>query len=128
MTKEEVQQLSNYVIKWIAIDGLKPSNEQEFFDLFIKLLEDYPDDREITFDGDGAYFGKQVTLEPFSYHSRARRELRFEVAYSETTIRVYSANHEGFWYPEFISMDNTNPGFIALKITLFNFLKNAFGL
>jgi hypothetical protein len=120
--------LMAYVDNWAAIDGLKPCNEEEFIVLFYKLLAGFPDEREVSFDGEGSYFGKQVTLEPFSYYGRPPSQLRFEVAYSHGSIRVYSANHNGFWYPEFIRMSKGDVGFDSLKGVLFNFLEGVFGL
>jgi len=128
MTQQEFQPLIDYVDNWDKIEGVKPKNESEFIINFFKLLQNFPDDREITFDGDGSYFGKQITLEPFSFYGKSPRQLRFEIAYSKDRISVYTANHDGYWNPEFISIDNTKPEFTQLKSDLYKFLTRIFGL
>jgi hypothetical protein len=127
MKESDFKQLSEYVSEWRTKD-LKPCNEKVFINEFIKLIDNYPDEREVTFDGDGSYFGKQVTLEPFSFYGRSDRNLAYEVAYSNSTIRVYNADHHGFWNPEFISMDSSHEDFTRLKDSLYKFLTTVFGL
>jgi hypothetical protein len=127
MKNEDHQQLIAYIDKWNAIDGVKPCNEKEFIDLFYKLFLDY-DDREIEFNGEGSYFGKQVTLMPDRTWGKTHRNLRFKVAYSMDKISVYSANNEGFWCPEFIRLTKGDNEFDALILAWFNFLTGVFGL
>lgn len=120
--------LADYITNWKQLDGLKPSNEPIFIEWFIKLLENYPDDREVEFDGEGAYFGKQVTLKPFSFYGRTSGVLDFEIAYHPDLISVYTAHHHGFWNPEYIKMDKSHNDFSYLHSCLINFLKTVFGL
>lgn len=127
MRMQDFQQLIDYVNDWNNKD-IKPSNEALFVLEFVKLLNNYPDDREISFDGEGSYFGKQVTLEPFSFWGKSPRQLAFEIAYCDTQIVVYKADHNGFWQPPFISMDQSNIDFEDLKNHLFTFLRKTFGL
>ena|SRR6186713_901255 len=105
MYEQDFEPLKEYVRNWKAIDGLKPQNEPVFIEQFLKLINNYPDDREIEFQGEGAYFGKQMQILPFSYYGRTDGLLDFECAYSKTHLRVYSAHHNGFWYPEFIRVE-----------------------
>lgn len=129
MKKEEFEPLIQYVKDWQKTEFVKPQNEQLFIDGFITLIKNYPDDREIEFNGEGAYFGKQVTLSPFSYYGYTScDELMFEVAYCEDKISIYTAHHYGFWSPEFLRMDKTDNRFSELKTELFKFLSNCFGL
>src|SRR4051812_12696399 len=106
---DDFKPLIDYIDNWNLIDGQKPNNEPTFLIWFVKLIQNYPDDREISFDGDGSYFGKQVTLEPFSFYGKSPRQLCFEVAYSNDNICVYKKDHHGFWTPCFIAMDKQNP-------------------
>lgn len=126
--KTDFSKLIDYVDNWHKIEGIKPSNEPLFVLEFVELLKNFPDEREITFDGEGAYFGKQVTIEPFSFYGKSARQLAFEIAYSNDIIRVYNADHHGFWNPEFINMDKSNIDFEDLKRELFDFLTKIFGL
>jgi len=129
MKNEDKDALIQYVDQWNAINDIaKPQNEKTFIDLFYKLfLEDY-DDREVEFNGQGSYFGYQVTLYPDSMYGKTHRNLKFEVAYNKENISVYSANHNGFWYPEFIRLKKGDPEFDALILAWMNFLTCVFGL
>lgn len=129
MKQSEFEPLIQYVKNWNSIDGLKPNNEPEFINEFIKLIANYPDDREVEFDGEGAYFGKQVTLRPFSYYGKGPRELEFEMAYSPDYISIYTANHHGFWNPEYVKVDRKmHTAFYEIYPVLMTFLKGAFGI
>lgn len=128
MKQDDFTALIEYIDKWNAIEGVKPKNEPLFVVEFIKLLNNYPDDREVTFDGEGAYFGKQVTLEPFSFFGKSPRQLRFEMAYSDTLIKVYTATHDGYWNPEYLSMGKDDVNFEDVKGEVFKFLHRVFGL
>ena len=128
MKESDFEKLKQYIRDWNAIDGIKPQNEPLFMFEFVKLLQNYPDEREVEFDGEGAYFGKQVTLLPFSTWGKQSNELNFEVAYDKSEIRVYSGRNNGFWWPEFIRITNVDPDFKPLYDVLIGFLKNVFGL
>jgi hypothetical protein len=127
MKTEDRDAMIAYIDKWNAIDGFKPANEKEFIDLFYKLFLDY-DDRELEFNGEGSYFGKQVTLYPDSMYGKTHRNMRFEVSYNKERISVYSGNHNGFWVPEFINITKNEPEGEALILAFLNFLTGVFGL
>jgi hypothetical protein len=57
-----MENLKEYIKNWTIIEGNKPCNEDLFINEFIDLITNLSDDRDVTFDGDGSYFGKQVTL------------------------------------------------------------------
>lgn len=128
MTEKDLQPLIDYVSNWNNIEGIKPQNEKKFLDYFLLLIKNYPDDREVVFNGEGSYFGKQITLEPFSYWGRPNHLLCFEVSYNENKISVYSASNCGFWVPEFISLSKGDDLFEEVKKVLFDFLYVVFGL
>ena len=121
--------LEEYIRKWSSVDGIKPCNEQDFYELFTELLKSDLDDRDFEFDGDGSYFGKQVSLNVGSAYSWCfRNTLSFEIAYSNDRIKVYTGNHDGFWTPEYIDMDTSDERFNYLKAVLFTKLREVFGL
>lgn len=128
MTEKDFQPLIDYVSNWNSIEGVKPKNEKLFLDYFLLLINNYPDEREVNFDGDGSYFGKQITLEPFSFWGRGNQNISFEIAYNDNNISVYTKNHNGYWTPEFISMTSDNDRFNEVKKCLFDFLYRVFGL
>ena len=121
--------LEDYIAKWSSIDSVKPCNEQNFYELFTELLKSDLDDRDFEFDGEGSYFGKQVSLNIGSLYSWGfRNTLSFEIAYSNDRIRVYTGNHNGFWTQEYIDMDSSDERFNYLKAALFTKLREVFGL
>jgi len=123
-----MENLKEYIKNWTIIEGNKPCNEDLFINEFIDLITNLSDDRDVTFDGDGSYFGKQVTLHLNSGVWIGDPLVYFEIAYSQTQISVYKANHEGFWVPEFISMYNGHPRFEELRNALLKLLYKVFGL
>ena len=124
------EELKQYLLSWHQNPGQKPENEPAFVDNFIHLLKTLEDERDITFDGDGSYFGKQVTLALNSYYRRAPEEelLQFEIAYDQNTVRVYTARNEGYWVPPYLDMTIQHPKFIEVKTALFALLHKTFGL
>lgn len=128
MKETDFETLKQYIREWNDIEGIKPKNEPLFMTEFVKLLQNYPDERDVQFDGDGSYFGKQVTLTPFSFWGKTSPELNFEVAYDKSEIRIYSGRNEGFWWPEFVRITNVDSDFKPLYDVLIGFLKNVFGV
>ena len=123
-----MENLKEYIKNWIAIDGQKPCNEDLFVNEFIDLITKLDDERDISFDGEGSYFGKQITLHLNSGVWIGDPLIHFEIAYSQNQIRVYTANHHGFWNPEYLSMSNEHPRFEEVKKPLFKLLYKVFGL
>ena len=120
--------LSTLVQRWKDVEGIKPQNDQKFIDAFSKCLIE-ADCEDFTFDGDGAYFGKQVTWEVDSQYRGSRDpHLNFEIAYSDKEIRVYDGRNNGFWVCEYISMNKDHLSFNCLKETLFQKLQEVFGI
>lgn len=117
-----------YIQNWNKIEGVKPCNEDDFIAGFIMLLNSIDDHRDIDFDGEGSYFGKQISLCYGQGVWIADKDLSFEISYSKKQIRVYTKNHNGFWRPEYMNIDETHPKFHQVKDILFNLLREVFGL
>lgn len=122
-----MKEFENYIKAWKSVEGTKPCNEDFFIDEFIKFIRDFDDSRDISFDGDGSYFGKQVTIQGDSVY-KPNPYLHFEISYSETKISIYTGRHEGYWTPEYVRMVINDPRFSELKNELFAFLYRIFGL
>jgi len=120
--------LREYIKNWIAIEGQKPENEEPFVNGFIELVANLNDERDVSFDGEGAYFGKQVRINLNSGVWIGDPLINFEIAYSEDQIRVYTANHHGYWNPEYLSMTKEHPRFNDVKKPFFKLLYRVFGL
>lgn len=120
--------LTKHVADWGSVEGIKPLNDERFIATFLICLRaaDYED---FCFDGDGSYFGKQVTWSVGSGHwIKLDRNLNFEIAYSESQIRVYSANNNGYWVSEYISVTKGDIYFEDVYLTLKDKLLEVFGL
>ena len=81
---------------------------------------------DVTFDGEGSYFGKQVTISKDTNYRISN--YGFEIAYSDNHIRVYTSNHHGFQVPEFIDLYDKDEDFKELKELLNTKLKELLGL
>lgn len=131
MEKEKtLDSIRVYIKNWNSVQygEVKPKNDSEFINLFISFLQDIAQEEDLSFDGEGAYFGKQVTIN----HERNSRYsdtlICFEIAYDSENIRVYTSNHHGYWTPEYIALSILHEDFDRLKTALFDFLKRGFGI
>lgn len=114
-----------YVGNWKSIPNIKPMNEPEFIELFLEFIAD-GDNLNIKFDGDGAYFGKQVSItRRFSFGYDI---LAMEIAYDSDQIAVYDGNNNGYWTPEYIHVTPNHPEFNKIKQAIFELLTTVFGL
>lgn len=121
--------LRDYVRNWDKIkNGIFPVNEKEFIELFSYFLLNIEDERDVCFDGDGAYFGKQVTIQWNSGVWRGDKDLTFEVPYCDRKIVVYTGNNEGFWVSPYIDLTPNDEYFYLIQTSLFKLLFRAFGL
>jgi hypothetical protein len=119
-----IDQLINYVVNW-KNDNSKPCNEVQFIDLFLEFIN--TNELYFTFDGDGAYFGKQITLCRDAGY-RGHDVLTFEVAYSATQLTIYDGNHNGYWTPAYVNILSTDARFNEIKNSIFTLIKTHIGL
>jgi len=122
------ESLTEYIKNWELLDSPKPSNDPTFICDFIEFLDSIDDERDVDFDGDGAYFGKQIKIGYGQGCWSADRYLHFEIAYDSNQIVVYTAKHNGFWSPTFISLTSDHEQFSNLKTSLYKLLQNVFGV
>lgn len=107
-------------------------SEQIFSTNFLKLFQEClikcSEDVYIEFQGEGAYFGKQITLSFNGFYHMCNDpiELNFEMAYDFSTEQfvIYRANHHGYWIPSFCSGKMTK----EFQNIFRNTLLNAFGI
>lgn len=108
------KELEKYLKNWFNLQGIKPKNEPEFIENFIKFISpDNFENLQFNFDGDGSYFGKQISIQMYSF--RTNTSLMFEICYSPNKISVYNGNHNGFWTPEYIELEKGNGNFSELQ-------------
>lgn len=111
------------------IEGQKPDADKEFIDLFIDFLRDKNDNLDILDICDGSYFGKQIVIgDKRRYFSGD--DIKIEIAYDKNNIVVYTANHDGFWVPPYISLSSVNNDvtFYNVQAFLYNFIRTKMGI
>lgn len=127
MSKVDVEQeLKNYIRNWNTIKGVKPENESVFISLFTDWLFEKDGDLEFEFQGEGSYFGKQISINKTAYFNYT--DLNFEIAYDKDHIRIYTGNHNGFWVPEYVDITSENDHFAYLQNALMDFIKLKVGI
>lgn len=122
------QGLLNFISKWEDSD--KIANQSEFVDNFLVVMRRC-DDEDFEFDGNGSYFGKQVTLRVGSYYNwDYNRSLGFEIAYDDNNIVVYTSNNDGYWVAPYIAVNRQKDDvkFEYVNLVLKEKLKSVFGL
>lgn len=106
----------------------------KFFTDFFKAYTFSPkmDRGDITFDGDGAYFGKQISIREGSANRfvPTTEVTEIEVAYDFTSghICIYTDNHQGFWVKPYLELKDTHSEYPKLKDALHRMLSDYFGV
>lgn len=97
----------SYIEEWHKIDGVKPINDPTFIANFTKFLKNNPKEY-FEFKGDNNYCDHTVvvhTYEPSFTYFRSQPDMdTFEIAYDCNFIKVFTANHNGNYVPEYISL------------------------
>ena len=101
-------------------------NQNDFFPDFLAYI-DTLSSNDFVFNGEGSYFGKQITVIEDNYFAREDL-LCFEVAYDNTQIVIYTANHNGFWVKPYCTVNHDNTMFKAFYRIFVNIMKDKFGL
>ena len=123
------------LVEKFKTDGNQFDREHQilFINTFMVWLEAgiKSDDIQITFDGDGSYYGKQVTIKDGEYALYYDpNALSFEIAYNIENIVIYTSRHNGFWVnPYFsISSDEDASQFYWVYFNLMGHFKKLFGM
>jgi hypothetical protein len=95
--------IEEYLKTWDEAPAPKPSNDPEFVTAFIEYMKDKSAD-DYEFTGDNGYCGHTAIL--YDVHPRYSfsRAMAFEFAYGVDFVKVFTAYHDGFWVPEYISL------------------------
>lgn len=99
MHKDIHEKFNDFVKRFDESDN-KPSLQTEFEDLFLEIINELDDCREVEFLGEGAYDGVNflINLEK-CYISHG---IKIELELTKTGLTAYSAFHNGFWVPPFM--------------------------
>jgi hypothetical protein len=112
----------------------------EMVNFFIDFFKSYTnsstrDNRDIQFDGEGAYFGKQISIREgsanrYGMHTYETEVTQIEVAYDFVAgnICIYSDNHNGFWVNPYLSITQYHSEYPKLKEALHKMLLDYFGV
>ena len=94
--------LNAYIEQWSKIEP-RPVNNPDFINAFTEFLKSRDKDC-FEFSGDNNYCGHTAIV----YESYApyccNTVNTVELAYGKEFIKVFTANHNGFWVPEYISL------------------------
>jgi hypothetical protein len=109
----------------------------EIIQFFIDFFKSYTnssknDNRDIEFDGEGAYFGKQISIREgsftFGYPTTDATEIEVAYDFVAGNICIYTDNHNGFWVNPYLSIDATHSEYPKLKEALHKMLLDYFGV
>ena len=98
-----IMSIEEYIKKWDGFSGEKPINDPEFISLFIDFIKDKAGEY-FEFEGDNGYCGHTALVYEVPIAHAFTRVMGFEFAYGLDFVKVFTAYHEGFWVPEYISL------------------------
>lgn len=96
--------MEDYLKKWQLAESPKPCNDREFVGQFLDFIKSRPY-CNWEFDGDNGYCGSTATVYEDDPRYCMGRALAFEFAYGQNFVKVFTANHNGFWVPEYINLE-----------------------
>ncbi len=121
-------ELKEYIKNWKSLDQ-PPKNEPQFIALFLDYIRNIEDERDVEFNGEGSYFGKEISIVENSMFPVYDESGGFEIAYQKDyKISVYRHDNHGFWTPEYLALTPKDDFFIEVQTTLFSLLQRVFGL
>jgi len=108
--------MKEYLDWWHKQEGQKPVNDKQFINDFIEFMKSKDKDH-YEFDGENYYCGFTAIVYDENPNYCMGRSLAFEFAYNKDFVKVFTANHNGFWTPEYIDLkgDDANPILAVLK-------------
>jgi len=99
--------MKEYLKKWESHDSPKPCNDTEFTSKFLDFIKSKPCDHW-EFDGENHYCGYTAIVYEDNPDYCMGRTLGFEFAYDKDFVKVFTANHGGFWVPEYINLSGND--------------------
>lgn len=102
-TLKELEEFYYNYYRCFSVMSPSPVNEPEFIAFFwdcLEYLEKDNDPDSVHFDGCGAYGGRQFSV------YMAGSEILELVIHDDGKIAVYTGQHNGFWVPPFLSMED----------------------
>lgn len=99
-----IERIKEYVAEWNKMDGVKPCNDPQFISDFIEFCKNSEKD-QWGFSGENGYCGNTATISEFD-RCGFSSGLEFEFAFGSNFVKVFTANHHGFWVPEYICFSN----------------------
>lgn len=95
--------MKKYLAEWEKAESPKPANNEKFIADFIEFMKSRDSDH-YEFDGENNYCGYTATIYDENPNYCMSRTLAFEFAYGIDFVKVFTANHNGFWVPEYINL------------------------
>lgn len=100
-----IDSIKYYIEKWNDFE-LKPKNEPDFLKPFTAWARIQKRDNW-EFTGENGYCGYTASVcdGPYGFRSwNSNHDLEFEFAYGRGFVKVFTANHNGFWVPEYLDL------------------------
>jgi hypothetical protein len=95
--------IKEYLKTWDASPSPKPCNDPEFIAGFLEFMRER-DCEHYEFTGDNGYCGHTAIIYDIHPQYSYGRQMAFELAYGAGFTKVFTAHHNGFWVPEYISL------------------------
>lgn len=98
----DIGEIKKYIDEWEYIDGVKPINDSTFMYNFMGFIKDSDID-QWNFSGENGYCGNTAKVQEHPSYVPLQG-FGFEFAYGANFVKVFNANHSGFWVPEYIDL------------------------
>lgn len=95
--------MKDYLENWNNHKSPKPVNDENFISEFKEFMRSKNKDH-YHFEGENGYCGFTATLHEVEPAFQFSRCMSFEFAYGADFVKVFTAHHQGFWVPEYISL------------------------
>ena len=103
-----MDEIKEYINIWDKIEGVKPTNDLVFITAFTEFART-SDIEQWDFRGENGYCGYTARVQEYPYYTPLRG-LGFEFAYDKNFVKVFTDKHNGFWTPEYISLEGDEAG------------------
>lgn len=99
--------MKKYLEEWEKEESPKSVNNEKFIADFMEFMKSRDGDH-YEFTGENSYCGHTAIIYDENPNYCMGRTLAFEFAYGIDFVKVFTADHNGFWTPEYISLKGGN--------------------
>ena len=103
MANWRILMIEDYLKTWNEAENPKPCNDPVFIKMFVEFIGDRGSDH-FEFSGDNGYCGYTAVVYEEDPRFSWGRGISFEFAYGLDFVKVFTAQHCGYWVPEYINL------------------------